>query len=189
MIEFTQTNLVPGSCWQTAVACILNRDPATLPDQATLDADNKWRFRNALSAYLDKHHQLMYSDVYDYVFPVLQMRDPGYHMLQGPTIRTPENHREHIVVARYGEMVWDPHPSRAGLTEVKMWGVLCPMPPRIKEWRDKRLAEGDKDLECICPACAKPWSSFGRDPRTAELTAQDVELLNRDDHTDTDIEF
>lgn len=153
MREWTQTNVDPGNCWQTAVACILDLDPAELPDQVAIEAAKK-SYSNALNAFLERHHGLMYSEVYDYQIGALAVRDPGWHMLVGPTVRTASNGgRNHVVVARHGVMVWDPHPSRAGLIEVERWGILASLPARILQFRDERRAQGDTEMTCACPKC------------------------------------
>jgi hypothetical protein len=46
-------------------------------------------------------------------------------------------------------MIWDPHPSRAGLLGEIKTAVLVPFPP---EWDDPRPGVGG---ECECLACAK----------------------------------
>lgn len=101
MKEFTQTNL--------------DVDPEVLPSQAVLEAAEKG-YHNALNAYLEHHHGLVYAELEDYAFSSVDVRDPGFHLLIGPTVRTtPERRIHHCVVGRYGEAVWDPHPTRAGL--------------------------------------------------------------------------
>jgi len=154
MREFTQTNLDPGNCWQTAIACILEVEPSLLPDQVALEAANK-QYNNALNAYLEHHHGLMYSELEDYQFGGILVREPGFHLLFGPTVRTTaERNIHHVVVARHGEMVWDTHPSRAGLTVVKRWGILAPLPDRVRWWRKEMLAGGGQwDFKCVCPTC------------------------------------
>lgn len=152
MREFTQTNLDPGNCWQTAIACILEVEPERLPDQVAIES-GKRSYMNALNAFLEAHHGLMYSEVFDYQFGGLDVKEPGWHILAGPTVRTPVSRIHHVVVARYGATVWDPHPSRAGLVEVERWGLLAPLPDRIKVFRDQRRVNGDPELTCQCPAC------------------------------------
>lgn len=155
--EYTQSSVSPGNCWQTAVACILEIDPAELPDQVAIETTTPGLFMNAINAYLEQHHGLMYSEVYDYQFGALLVRDPGWHLLDGPTVRTPTNGSEHVIVGRNGEPVWDPHPSRAGLTTVKRWGILAPLLDRLREEREK-LRTGEnaarwQSLFCACPRC------------------------------------
>lgn len=146
--EQTQTNLDPGNCWQTCVACLLDVDADALPYQ---NAPSKFSYLNALNAYLDTHHGLVYVEVHRPAIAVLP--PPELHLMSGPTVRTPTSGVNHVVVARRGELAWDPHPSRAGLTAVERWGLVMPMPDDWKrqrdEWRRKNVAE----IRCVCPAC------------------------------------
>lgn len=141
MKEFTQTNLSPGNCWQTSIACILELDPAELPDQVAIEASNK-SYGNAIRLWLVKNRNLYYSTLDETQFPVLRMAEPGWHLLEGETVRTPAKDIEHVVVGRYGELAWDPHPSRAGLTKVKRWGLLVPCPDYVREHWLKADANG-----------------------------------------------
>lgn len=145
MIEHTQSDTATGNCWQTCVACILEVDPAALPAQVEIEADKR-SYQNSLNVYLFKHHGLCYTVMYDFMFPIVLLREPGWHMMEGPTVRTPNNGgREHVVVGRHGVMAWDPHPSRAGLTYALRWSFLVPPPARaVGYWVDK---------SCECPAC------------------------------------
>jgi hypothetical protein len=160
MREFTQSNTDPGNCWQTAVACILEEDPARLPDQVDLEARGK-NYHNALNAYLEVHHGLIYAEVEDFVWCGIWARDPGWHVMIGPTVRTCEpKNIHHVIVARHGAPMWDPHPSRAGLLEIRRWGLLNPLPERIRLWRREVSAKSPSAWEfgCVCPECAKPAS-------------------------------
>ena len=154
MRRLTQTNIETGNCWQTAIACILDLDPAAMPDQAAIEGKSSRRsFHNALLAYLELHHGLFYSELFDYQFSALRVKEPGYHLLLGPTERTPVNGQHHAVVGRYGQAIWDPHPSRAGLVAVERWGLLAPIPERLRAIRDEGRAMGRSELECLCPNC------------------------------------
>lgn len=155
VLQRTQTSLHPeGNCWQTCVACILGVEPEELPDQAALERVPPGEtygkgYGNALGAYLRDHHGLFYiqQDPHE-VLPFARLREPGYHMLVGPTPRTPETGAFHVVVGRHGEIVWDPHPSHAGLTDVTGWGFLVPFPEKwAKAWFR---------IPCVCPRCAPP---------------------------------
>lgn len=73
----------------------------------------------------------------------------GLHMITGRTVRTATNGSRHVVVARRGEIVWDPHPSRAGLLDdaddgQREWSFLVPFP---RSW------ELFTAHPCICPQC------------------------------------
>lgn len=156
MREYTQTSFAPmGNCWQTAVACLLEVDPRELPDQTVHDCklvDGAWigmSYNNALQGYLRKHHGLAYVDlggIPEEGLAMLQLRDPGWHLISGRTNRSEQwAGLHHIVVGRYGQIAWDPHPSRAGLTGDFRWSLIVPLP---KAW-----AEG-LPLPCVCPACS-----------------------------------
>lgn len=166
MLKLTQTvtaskeNGFVGNCWQTCVACVLDLDPETLPDQSKYD----WRrempdgtiergpaYGSALRAYLRKHHDLAYLELHhpQEVYPLLRVAEPGWHFMTGRTIRSDAfGGLRHVVVGRYGKMVWDPHPSRAGLTSEIQWAFLVPFPREWEDWERRRNPE-----PCTCPAC------------------------------------
>jgi hypothetical protein len=58
----------------------------------------------------------------------------GRSVVVGPTVRLTG---DHAVVGDGGEIAWDPHPSRAGLTEVKRSYLL-------EKW------PGDGPSRCVC---------------------------------------
>lgn len=161
MKRYTQTNLSPGNCWQTAVACLLEVEPETLPPQVEIErwpsgALGGWKsYSNCLNGYLNKHHGLCYSEIQRYQMKcVLPLRE--YHLLIGPTVRTEQTRRNHVVVARNREPVWDVHPSRAGLIAVESWGLLGPIDYESeREWRARKGADTDYMLvfSCLCPTC------------------------------------
>ena len=133
----TQTNLDPGNCWQTAVACVLDVDADELPPQVQSDA--RFSYLNDLNCYLDTHHNgLTYVEVHQPAIHALG--GPALHVMSGPTVRTPTSGVNHVVVARHGEMLWDPHPSRAGLTAIERWGLR---------------AAGHESVNCRCPRCLR----------------------------------
>lgn len=157
VIELTQTDTAPGNCVQTCIACILEVDPNALPDQTKYDRYEDYLggmrvyphprryYTQALDAYLAKHHALSLVRIgldASIASKVLQVREPGWHLISGNTVRTAATRNRHVVVARYGKIVWDPHPSRAGLLpEGRIWVVLAP------------CAELSA-CSCECPACS-----------------------------------
>lgn len=168
MKPYTQT--APNNCWQTAIASILDVDPESLPSQLLYDQDFSARpdefggwgsYSNVLNGYLGKHYGLLYSELHCYQWgAIATLREDlptmGYHVMTGPTVRTPDNGWHHVVVAKHGEMVWDPHPSRAGLTEILEWGILGPLPQRIIEQRERLMqvpsnAALRRIYGCLCP--------------------------------------
>lgn len=167
MKPFTQTNLEPGNCWQTCVASILEVDPAELPPQEHYDLfklreDGTCEYlpgpsyNNILQAYLRKHHGMVYVEMHtpSELLAYLTVRAHVFHMLTGRTVRTARNGARHVVVGKGGVMVWDPHPSRVGLTEDIKWAFVIPIPA---EWRVER----GKPNPCVCPACSAPHSRTG----------------------------
>lgn len=156
MREFTQTTLHPrGNCWQTAVACVLDLDPEELPSQFDAYTQNDpesvgslWslNYGQVLQPYLRKHHGLGYVEILSPPEVFASMRAIGYHLLTGRTERSAaQNDSWHVVVAKDGEMIWDPHPSHAGLDEVLRWAFLTPFP---KSWERNFPIDS-----CVCPKC------------------------------------
>jgi hypothetical protein len=154
--ELTQTSLYPhGNCWQTCVACILDLDPEVLPPQAEYDRvtvredgtkEYGPSYNNALQFYLHEHHGLTYVELHlpEEGYEFLHVAPGTLHMLTGRTVRSDAyGGVRHVVVARDGQMIWDPHPSHAGLIEEIRWAFLVPYP---KAWNPR------KD-PCVCPAC------------------------------------
>jgi len=174
MKQYTQSDTTIGNCWQTAVACILEIDPNTLPPQCELElltSDEKFKFKlfdgygsysNILNGYLGKHHNLIYTEIPAFQLGSVRSINP-YHMLVGPTERTAKHRANgrgtvnHVVVAKDGEMVWDPHPSRAGLIDVEAHGVLGSLQQSSIDSRNhKRCTESEGARlvwGCLCPAC------------------------------------
>ena len=157
MIRLTQTDVEYGNCWQTAIACILEIDPATMPDQAAIVAAGTGAhhgYHNPLMEYLVRHHRMAYYELQDWQFGAIKIAAlDGYHMLVGPTVRTPMTGVHHVVVAQRGKMVWDVHPSRAGLTQAERWGILSPVPERFVLQREESRARMPDTFRCLCPEC------------------------------------
>lgn len=162
MREFTQTvtateaNGWTGNCWQTAVACLLEVEPSTLPPQGEYDwrrqgPDGKTEYGPSysvpLGAYLRKHHELAYVECHgpEELLGLLRIAEPGWHLMTGRTVRSDAFFgMRHVVVGRHGKVAWDPHPSRAGLLEEVRWAFLVPFP---KSW------EPHYTDPCVCQAC------------------------------------
>ena len=175
MIEHTQTNLEPGNCWQTAVACLLEIEPEALPSQVDHDQRReeqpdgsvRWvgqSYATVLNAYLRSHWDLAYVEVHypEEIWLVVQVQPPGWHLLTGRTVRTERNHARHVVVGRFGEVVWDPHPSRAGLTTDINHAFLVPFPA---SWRKTGI--GGAVEACVCRLCVTvPDQGVAQDTRT-----------------------
>lgn len=129
----TQTNLDPGNCLQTCVACILDVPIDSLPDQLG--------YGNPFAYVLELREFLRYSVDATLVLVVkhgeVSMHDlaiPEYIMfgqMRGPFGGVCE---EHCVVGREGKIVWDPYPTRAGLARVD---AVWTFQPRRERWRQQ----------------------------------------------------
>lgn len=150
MTPFTQSNTDPGNCWQTGMACLLDVPAETLPDQVAIETAGS-SYNNALLAYLERHHGLTFARIPVWQLPGLRLL--GFHLMVGPTVRTTEARPvQHVIVGHEGEGVWDPHPSRAGLTSVVNVEILVPIPDDIRQGRSRMRASGLID-GCSCPSC------------------------------------
>lgn len=167
MRELTQTNLAPGNCFQHCVASVLDLDPELLPPQVEYDRfvvkedgtrsypHPHRRYDAAVNVYLQKHHGLAYLQLHVPTRELLSQmtfREPGWHFLAGNTVRTAKSGCTHLVVARYGEVAWDPHPSRAGLLDDghRRIAMLIPWPESwSKTWGNSLGVMPD----CECPPC------------------------------------
>lgn len=167
MKHLTQTVLASaangwaGNCWQTCVAMLLDVDPETLPSQAECDLSETNEdgtrgglvrdspvYGTRLGVFLRKHFSLAYHELHmpAEAYSPLRVASGTLHMLTGRTVRSAGMRgMRHVVVARDGEMIWDPHPSRAGLLDEIHWAFLIPFP---KSWDQFPSA-------CVCPACVK----------------------------------
>lgn len=161
MRELTQTVLgEAGNCWQTCVACILDVDPDTLPDQTTIERvtgrseDGRilrvGSYNNPLQAYLRDHHAMTLGNLYGHMLDAVSVTSmSGLHLAFGPTVRTPSVDVDHVVVARDGVTIWDPHPTRAGLIRATSWGVFTGFPV---EWD---IINSRTRNPCVCAACTR----------------------------------
>lgn len=143
-VRYTQAK---PNCWQVSAAAILGVPVEELPDQVKIEEAGK-SFNNALLAYLRRHHDKTFVVVEEGQRQAPLRVDPdAMHIIIGETERTPRNGNLHAVVGRGGELLHDPHPSRAGLTKVKDWHFIVPL------WDTRRDYYNRWDPTCLCPAC------------------------------------
>lgn len=122
MIEVTQTTFgVPGgNCFSACIASLLELSiddvPYFMGDFSEPD-DGEWF--NRLNDWLRPRGFValffLYQSLADF---------PSLCVLGGASSRGP-----HSCVGRRGEIVWDPHPSRSGLTSVEDVTILVPLDP------------------------------------------------------------
>lgn len=103
-------NGIMGDCWRTCIACLLEVPPNEVPH--FLETNHWWR---------DTQEWLRERGYGLYEFGGLfeQVSISGlvgcHHIITGGSPRDPANVR-HSVIGLDEAVVWDPHPSRAGIT-------------------------------------------------------------------------
>lgn len=141
-----------GNCWQYALASILDTPADELPDQIAVelrarqtpdDPHGSAAFDAAVRTYLARHHgcavrSIPLGGVADLRARADRLERP--YLLFGPTPRTAISDVSHVVVGKGAGVIWDPHPSRAGLVGVTRADVIVP-----GSW----LGPG----RCWCPRC------------------------------------
>ena len=113
-----------GDCYRTALACILDRDPSEVPHFA----ESTWYDADA-RRWLVEHYGLtlvrtrVQSLANGWQLDLEKGRQDVYHLVIGRTARG----TLHACVGLNGKVVWDPHPSRSGLTEIIEFEFLVPL--------------------------------------------------------------
>lgn len=102
-----------GNCQQAAMASLLGLQLDDVPDFL---AEGDYQFWPSVWRYT-KSLDLNYSETGD-----VDQLYGFHHLAYGESPRG----CDHAVVYRYGALVWDPHPSREGLTRVKRYALLVP---------------------------------------------------------------
>lgn len=123
MRQYKQSILEPprGNCFSTCLACILELDPSNLPNfigdfpEDWLDRLTAWLAPMNLGVvFLDETERSSF-------YP------PGYSIMSCTMV---DGANRHCVVARDGEMVWDPSPKdRKILISGQAWTVLSVLDP------------------------------------------------------------
>ena len=117
----TQTDLAPGNCVQTVVACLLDVDPSEVLDQTafvvTVPRADGRGMRRGTPGYWEALNEWLGATrgvrIVDMVPARGDRATRGLHMMTGRTVRTPRNGGLlHAVVGRDLVPIWDPHPSR-----------------------------------------------------------------------------
>lgn len=152
MIPHTQTRLHMeggeyGDCWPTSIESVLDLPLGTLPRwEQGQDWGDYWY---SIMAYLYHHHGLVSQKVSADLLAG-RVQASGYHLVIGQSPRaTPEDPIYHAVVGKDGEVVHDPHPSRAGVVRSESWEFLVPAPER---WRDPEVYY-PAGRPCPCGSC------------------------------------
>lgn len=152
MLEVTQTTFgfpdqdaPPGDCLAACVAAVLELPIECVPRTRLVNEMADWLRARGLYALTFRCD--------------LSKGDPapdGYHLVGGWSPRRPDRRDMlHCVVARGREVVWDPHPSRAGVLDWQESTILVPLDPMAVAARAivARLAEHDARMT------PGPWSA------------------------------
>jgi len=122
----TQTQLhdpengVEGNCTQAVFASILAKELSEVPDFNTIHKDDVHA-----GPYWHHLREWCREQGYDLVMLGGNLAFPGLYLADGPSPRGVT----HFVVMKDGELHHDPHPSRAGIMEVKHVWILLPNDP------------------------------------------------------------
>lgn len=107
--------LCTGNCTEAALASLFGIQLDDVPSMQGMISNDYW---DALEAFVG-------SQGYSLSMQTGNYRPKGLYLADGPSVRG----CGHFVVMRDGEMVHDPHPSRAGLLRVDRVWVLLPLDP------------------------------------------------------------
>jgi hypothetical protein len=130
-----------GNCVQASVASLLFLPLEAVP--AFHEANgNAGMFWESLTRFLNSQGYELQSK-----YPSHGQRPAhpdGLHLVSGPTERSASGSGDHMVIYRGKELVFDPHPSHAGLTDVSAVYLLLPLDPAEFK-RERILASEDKE--------------------------------------------
>jgi hypothetical protein len=117
----------PNGCWVACIAGLTNLDHdelvALIPSAVSTDADQSGHeFRAAFTDYANAVNRFMRGRGWRlaYVGPDIPR---GYSIGCGKSPRG----FDHAVICLDGKVVWDPHPSRAGVERVTSFEVVVPI--------------------------------------------------------------
>lgn len=106
-----------GNCVQASLASILNLPLSEVPHFLEV-ADRPEEWELAFMDWLEERGVGFIRREGEWIFD-------GYYLASGPSPRGVS----HMVVYHDGKLAHDPHPSRAGILEVKRTWVLAPLDP------------------------------------------------------------
>jgi len=107
-------NGIYGDCQRACIATLLEIDTLSVPH--FYENGNDEDFFSSLNSYLNSKGFIhLETQPIDFNIPQFDRMGEVYHMIYGES----ERGFQHAVVAKNGEIIHDPHPSRAGLDESK----------------------------------------------------------------------
>lgn len=113
-----------GDCWRCCIAAILQVDPAAVPHFVEIHSH---RAPHATAKWL-RDHGYWLVEVQNAKSPEWDCPDEqGIPVIAcGPSPRSTNMTQHHAVVMLNGSMVYDPHPSKAGLTAIVREYLVVP---------------------------------------------------------------
>ena len=129
--KFLVEDGVAGDCWSCCVAAILNIPREEVPHFLQEERDSGKTMDPNTQTFLNKRGWVMIWVKGHIEFPRWG-GDKGVDFIPqpiiecGPTIRSKKKGDHHAVVAINGELVYDPHPSEAGILVVSDRYILYP---------------------------------------------------------------
>lgn len=108
-----------GNCTQAAIATILGLELDQVPDFNNVFRDEPNH------VFWDSIDEFFASKGWDFSVCSALTCPPGIYLAAGPSPRGVR----HMVVYRDGELFWDPHPSRAGISHVDSVWRIQPLDP------------------------------------------------------------
>lgn len=116
LLSHDPENGIHGDCMRTVIACLLDLQPQDVP-HFLHDGCDGGVFMERIDAYLESKGLALvgvpFSDTPDKVMEAMTYNNPNItYMISGQSARGVN----HVVIARNGEILWDPHPSNAGLS-------------------------------------------------------------------------
>ena len=137
---FGEPGSTSGDCWRCCVAALVNRPASEVPHFV---AQAKAEDRHAVSltnAWLTKNGY-WFIDLVEYS-SVSAPRHSGDeiapipYMAVGVTVRSKNDRQTHVVVMILDKVVYDPHPSEAGLLAITQRYLVAPIPEWLKDMKE-----------------------------------------------------
>lgn len=153
---FLVENGQPGDCWRCCIAAILQVPAETVPHFLKLEREGGKSMDHATQKWLNEKGYCLIraADLFQFHYFWDTSVEPPPYIACGPTERSRGMGKHHAVVMVDQKIVYDPHPSNAGLTAISYCYLIMPLFDRFHKIDDACNCGG------LCPACAaeKPSS-------------------------------
>lgn len=114
---------IKGNCWQTALACLLDKEIDEVPHFVDIDENQNgphWYMASYMWLWENGYELLQYEK-----YPSKEDGEPwdGYVLVSG---NSPRGEFAHVVIYKDGKLFHDPHPSQAGVLTEEDFEILAP---------------------------------------------------------------